>query len=175
MVLLSLRIQPKPRLPAAGPMQKTHRTDVEVPAAPPNVIPSQTTLVPPVLNGRHVSRENQQKRWQGTKLVDPVTLLDLYPPLYPARVPHSSPLHHIYHHHSRVEVTRPPPFKRRRESPIRPKRHCQIFPEIRMGIRFLTILEVELRECGTNEGFKIRLSEKEMEEDVVRALRMLKD
>ncbi|KAK7282506.1 hypothetical protein RIF29_11344 [Crotalaria pallida] len=78
---------------------------MEVPAAPPNVIPSQTMLVPPVLNGRHVSRENQQKRWQGTKLVNLVTLLDLYPPLYPAHVPHSPPLHQIYHHHSRVEVT----------------------------------------------------------------------
>ncbi|RDX92130.1 hypothetical protein CR513_25787, partial [Mucuna pruriens] len=96
------------RLPATRPMQQTNGPRVQVTATTPDVIPAQTVLVPAVLNGRHVSREDKQKRRQRTELVDPIALLNLHPPLYPFRVPLLPPLGQIHHHHPCVEVTRPP-------------------------------------------------------------------
>ncbi|MED6193709.1 hypothetical protein PIB30_022005 [Stylosanthes scabra] len=59
-----LGVEAGPWLPAAGPMQEAHRPSVEVPAASLNVITSQSMLVPPVLDGRHVSRKHQKERRQ---------------------------------------------------------------------------------------------------------------
>jgi len=115
-------------------MQKTHRPSVKVPATPLHVIATQPVLIPPVLNGRHVSREHQQKRRQGTQFVDPVALLDLHPPLYPSTVTIFPPPHQIYHHHTRVEIARPPPHEGAREPHVRPKTRREVLGEVRVTV-----------------------------------------
>ncbi|RYR01763.1 hypothetical protein Ahy_B06g080626 [Arachis hypogaea] len=204
-------------------MQEAHRASVEVPAASLNVITSQSMLVPPVLDGRHVSREHQKERRQRPELVDPCALLNLHPPLYPLCVPFPPPPHQIHHHHPRVEVAGPTPLKCPGEAVVRPERRREILAEVgvavfgcsdgpgaqagapelgyvdddnQIGIEVddsvdasfekvsevandigieVVYLEVQLREGGLNEGIEIGVGDKEMEEDVLRAERVLED
>jgi len=115
-------------------MQQTHRPSVKVPATPLHVIATQPVLIPPVLNGPHVSREHQQKRRQRTQFVDPVALLDLHPPLYPPTVTVLPPPHQIYHHNTRVEVARPSPHERACEPRVRPKPRREVLGEVRVTV-----------------------------------------
>lgn len=130
------RVQPQPRLPAAAPVEQTHRAGVQVPAASPHVVPTQTVLVPPVVNRRHVSREHQQKRRERPELVDPgrPALLDLHPPLDPLRVPEPPPFTQIDHHHPRVEVARAPTRKRARITIVRPETGREVLREVRVAV-----------------------------------------
>ncbi|TKY52485.1 hypothetical protein E2542_SST24007 [Spatholobus suberectus] len=115
-------------------MQQANRPSVQVPATPLHVIATQPVLVPSVLNGRHVSREDQQKRRQRTQLVDPIVFLNLHPPLYPPAVPVPPPPHQIYHHHPGIEVARPPPRERAAEPRVRPKRRSKILCEVGVAV-----------------------------------------
>ncbi|PON40550.1 LOW QUALITY PROTEIN: hypothetical protein PanWU01x14_296860 [Parasponia andersonii] len=125
---------PKPRLAAPGPMQEADRARVEVAAAAPDVVAAQAVLVPPVLDGRHVSREDQEERRQRAQLVDSVALLDLHPPFDPPRVPGPPPLDQIHHHHPRVEVARPPARERRRVPPVRPEARREVLGEVGVAV-----------------------------------------
>ncbi|GER42769.1 DNA binding [Striga asiatica] len=129
-------VEPEPRLAAAAPVQQAHWTRVEVPAAPPHVVPAQPVLVPPVLDRRHASGEHQQERRQRAEFVDPARtrLLRLHPRLYAARVPQPPPFPQIYHHHPRVKVARPPAGEHAGESRVRPEMLGEILREICVAV-----------------------------------------
>eukprot|EP00268_Persea_americana_P067346 TRINITY_DN9258_c0_g1_i8.p2 TRINITY_DN9258_c0_g1~~TRINITY_DN9258_c0_g1_i8.p2 ORF type:complete len:117 (+),score=12.48 TRINITY_DN9258_c0_g1_i8:283-633(+) len=115
-------------------MQETDRTRVEIPTAALHVIPSKPVLVPPVLDGRHVSSEDQKERWERSELVNPIALLDLHPPLDPFSESEPPPLHQIDQHHSGVEVARPPAGKRAGKPVIGPKPPREVLGEVRVAV-----------------------------------------
>eukprot|EP00268_Persea_americana_P042097 TRINITY_DN42086_c0_g1_i1.p2 TRINITY_DN42086_c0_g1~~TRINITY_DN42086_c0_g1_i1.p2 ORF type:complete len:148 (+),score=19.75 TRINITY_DN42086_c0_g1_i1:593-1036(+) len=119
-------------------MQEAHRPRMQRSAAPPHIISAEPVLIPPVVDGLHVPGENQQKRRQRAKLVDPARLLHLHPTLDPLPEPPLPPPVQIHHHHPRVEVARPPPplaSEHLRTHPrLRPKLLREVFGEVRSAV-----------------------------------------
>ncbi|KAI5405432.1 hypothetical protein KIW84_052282, partial [Lathyrus oleraceus] len=129
-----LRIDSKPGFPLPTPMQKTHRTRMQIAAESFNVITAEAMLVPSMLHSLDISGEHQKKRRQRTKLVDPAPFLDPHPVLKLLRVSSLTPFPKINHHHTCVKVTRTTPLKRRRISRIRPEPMREVVSEISVTI-----------------------------------------
>lgn len=216
---------------------------MEVTAAALHIIASQAVLIPPVLDGRHVSRENQKEGWQRSELVDPAVLLDLHPLFDPLGVPAPPPLYQIYDHDAGVKVTGFPAIKCAGKPLVRPESGGEVFGEVGVAVlgrpdgsgteaggpepgniidddeirvqvddpldaglqqirqvvagvieRLLQRLphrrgdqapyhpwvevvdpKLQLRESGLDQDFQIRLRDEEVEEDTLRAQRVLQD
>lgn len=131
-----LRVEPKPRLAAAAPVQQAHWTGMKVPAAPTHVVTAQSVLVPPVLDRRHVAGEHQQERRQRAKLVNAARarLLHLHPPLYAARVTEPPPLPQIHHHHAGIEVAWITAGEHAGESIVGPEILGEVFGEVGVAV-----------------------------------------
>lgn len=162
-----LRVEPKPRLAAAAPVQQADWTGVEVPAAAAHIVPTQTVLVPPVLDGRYVSSEDQQEWRQRAELVDPARarLLYLHPPLDAARVPEAPPPRQIYHHDAGVEVARIPAREYAGEGGARPEMLREVFGKVRVAVlrradRFLPQRRApELRDVVDHHEIRIQVDD----------------
>ncbi|RDX90673.1 hypothetical protein CR513_27443, partial [Mucuna pruriens] len=125
-----LVIEPDPRLPFPTPMQQTNRTRMQRATNPVNVIPSEPVLVPPMINGLNIPREDKQKRRQRTQLVNPLLSLQFHPVLDPLPIVPLPPPHQIHHHHPRVEITR----LSGREHTVVPELVREVFSEVRVAI-----------------------------------------
>lgn len=56
-------IQASPRLAAAAPVKKAHRTRVKIAAATLHVVAPEAMLVPPVLDWGNMSGEDEKEWW----------------------------------------------------------------------------------------------------------------
>ncbi|GAB2280377.1 hypothetical protein Dimus_015012 [Dionaea muscipula] len=129
-----LAIQPHPRLPLATPMQQAHRPRVQRSTAPLHIVPSQTVLVPPVVDRLHLTSEHQQEWRQRPQLVDPPLLLDLHPILdLPPVIPFPPP-HHVHHHHPRVEVAWAPAQEHPGQCRVGPERLGEVIGEVCVAV-----------------------------------------
>ena len=77
---------------------------MQVSAKPAEVIPAEAVLVPPVIHGDYVSRENEQKRRQRSEFVDPHSLLELHPLLDLGGIVPGTPALQVNDHDAGVEV-----------------------------------------------------------------------
>ena len=130
----SLLIKPNPGLPFPAPMQQTHRSFMQRPTASSYIVPSQTMLVPPVINRFNVPREYQKKRRQRTQIVDSSFLLYLHPSFDLFSIAPFPPPHEIHHHHTRVEVARLPTRERPGQTRVGPETRGEVFSEVSVTI-----------------------------------------
>ena len=98
------------------------------------IVATEPMLVPPMVYGLHVSREDQQKRWQRTQLVDPLLSLHFHPVLNPLPVVPFSPLHQIHDHNPGVEVARVSGREYPGKNRVGPERVSEILGEIRVAV-----------------------------------------
>ncbi|GJN23748.1 hypothetical protein PR202_gb11426 [Eleusine coracana subsp. coracana] len=107
------RVEPVPRLPLPAPVQQANRAGVQAAAEPPVVVPAESVLVPPVVDGGDAAREDEQEGRERAELVDAEALLQLHPLLDLGRVPCPPPPGQVQHHDARVEVAGPAARERR--------------------------------------------------------------
>ena len=129
-----LVIEPHPRLPFPTPMEQAHRSRMQGPTHPINIVPTKPMLVPPMINGLNIPRENKQERWQRTQFIDPLLPLELHPVLDPLPIVPFPPPHQVHDHHPSVEVTRPSRTENTWQQRVQPELIGEILSEICVAI-----------------------------------------
>ena len=71
----SISVESSPRLAFSTPMQKTHRTRMQIPTKSTKIIATKSMLVPFMINRSYFPSKHKQKRWKRTQLVNPHPLL----------------------------------------------------------------------------------------------------
>lgn len=105
------------------------------PSAPPlEIIPAETMLVPPMINGPDLSGEDEQHRRQRPEVIYPLLLLHPHPLLHLLRVTPPPPPVHVHHHDAGVEVARPPPLERGGEGGVGPESLRVVAGEVGLAV-----------------------------------------
>lgn len=107
---------------------------MQIPAQPPEIIPSEAVLIPPVIHRRYISGEDEQEGRQRTQLVNPHPLLQLHPFHNLGRAVSTSPSLEIDHHNSGVEVAGFPVREGEGERRVRPEGGSEVGREVGVAV-----------------------------------------